>query len=146
MPDPQELLIEIEDEQNLDIELNDEQNIDVDLDYDVVTISGVGVYSDTTAHWNEQREYIAEKDKIYVYVDYKTIDGKPVPGIKMGDGTSYLIDMPFVAGNSTVLDEHIRNKIVHITQDEREFWNNKVTCYVSPADHERLIFSKAKEE
>lgn len=57
---------------------------------------------------------------MYVYSDYKTeiIDGERVsrPGIKVGDGTSYLIDMPFFQC---------------VTQSEVNFWNNKVNAYMA---------------
>jgi len=43
---------------------------------------------------------ISEKDVLYIYTNYKTIekDGEEivVPGLKVGDGKGYLIDLPFV--------------------------------------------------
>lgn len=52
----------------------------------------------TTEHWNSQRDLVTEKGMLYVYSDYsKTSDGKNIAGIKIGDGTSYLIDMPFAS-------------------------------------------------
>ena len=147
MAEPQELLIEIdEDEQNLDIDINEEQGLDIELDYTVVPVLNPRILSDTTAHWAQFPTYVAEKDVIYVYTDYRTIDGKATPGIKIGDGTSFLIDMPFVTGNTKELYDHINNEFVHVTFTEKRLWNNKVTCYVSPVDPERLIFTKAEEE
>lgn len=62
------------------------------------------VYYRTTAGWNEQPSLIAERGAIYVYSDHSSviIDGqtKSVPGIKVGDGTSYLSDMPFLDAGS----------------------------------------------
>ena len=142
MADPQELLIEIEDEQSLDLELDDEQNLDVNLEYDVVKISDQIVYSDTTENWNHQRSLIGNKNCIYVYVDYRDVDGEPSPGIKIGDGTSYLIDLPFVVGDTTQLYTHILDNDVHVISGEKAFWNNKVTCYISPVNPEELVFTK----
>lgn len=42
---------------------------------------------------------------------------------------------------SSYLTDHINNRIVHITQEEREFWNNKVTTE-SNANNEELILTK----
>ena len=142
MADSQELIIEIEDEHNLDVELEDEQNLDIDLGYDVVKITDQMVYSDTTENWNSQRSLIGKYNCIYVYTDYRDVDGEPVPGIKMGDGTSYLIDLPFVMGDTRQLYDHISDIVMHVSSVERESWNNKVTCYISPTDSEELVFSR----
>lgn len=94
----------------------------------------------TTAEWNSQATLISQLDRIYVYTDYYTdSDGNPVPGVKIGDGTAYLIDRPFI---TKILDEHLANSIIHITAAERLSWNNKVTCFIDPNNAERLVFSK----
>lgn len=82
----------------------------------------------STAHWNHQSGLIAQEGYLYVYRD-RDVDeqGRIVAGIKAGDGKSYLIDMPFIDQIST---DHINNVVVHITDLERAFWNNKVRCYV----------------
>lgn len=112
-----------------------------------VTVGGGGslpkyIFTDTTANWDAQRDLVGRKNCIYVYSDYTTIDGVNVPAIKIGDGTSYLIDMPFVIGNEATLNDHINDRSVHITNDERLFWNNKVTCFLSQSDEEIIVFSK----
>ena len=81
---------------------------------------------------------IAKKGYLYVYSDYKQVDNQDVAGIKAGDGTSYLIDMPFL---DKPLDEHIADTVKHITSEERTFWNNKVRCFVDPENEENLVFS-----
>lgn len=82
----------------------------------------------STAHWNHQSKLIAQEGYLYVYRD-RSVDehGRVVAGIKAGDGNSYLIDMPFIDQLST---DHINDVVVHITDLERAFWNNKVRCYV----------------
>ena len=94
------------------------------------------IYRDSTSNWNKQRDLIAEKACLYVYSDYDTIevDGvtKEIPGLKIGDGTTYLIDLPFVSDKiEQVLLNHIDDNNIHITESERETWNNKVTAYES---------------
>ena len=109
---------------------------------------GLGsVYYDTTAGWNEQNELIAERAAVYIYSDYQTILVDDVPrqvaGIKIGDGTSYLIDLPFVtdAVNAALL-EHLRDSSIHVTPEEKNFWNNKVSALTDKGDSENLILTK----
>ena len=110
------------------------------------------IYYDTTANWNAQGSLIAQEGTIYIYSDYFSYDygeGNIVPlaGIKIGDGSAYLIDMPFVTdGLTATLLNHINNHDVHITPQERAFWNNKVSSYIDPESTETLILSKTHYE
>lgn len=86
---------------------------------------------DTTENWNNDLQFIPEKGLIVVYSDKKTIirDGQTVniPGIKIGDGSSYLIDLPFVGDEwATIMEDHIRDTNIHVTLEEKAFWNNKL--------------------
>lgn len=92
-------------------------------------------YSKTKEQWNMNPTLISEKDVLYIYTNYKTIekDGEEivVPGLKIGDGKGYLIDLPFI--NSVdgedleqLLMDHINNHSIHVTQEEKMFWNNKL--------------------
>ena len=91
-------------------------------------------YSKKKNEWDSDIELISQKDVLYIYSDYKTIqkDGKQVflPGIKIGDGMSYLIDMPFINDTNHEFEElvldHINDNIIHIQPGERDFWNNKL--------------------
>lgn len=110
------------------------------------------IYYDTTANWNAQGSLIAEEGTIYIYSDYSSYDDGngnivPLAGIKIGDGSAYLIDMPFVTdGLTATLLNHINNHDVHITPQERAFWNNKVSSYIDPESTETLILSKTHYE
>jgi hypothetical protein len=48
----------------------------------------------------------------------------------MGDGKAYLIDLPFLNGADSDLEDmlldHINNKIIHVDLTDRGFWDNKV--------------------
>ena len=78
----------------------------------------------TTAEWNAMAGMIAQQGVLYVYTDHRTSsDGHYEAGFKVGDGTTYLIDLPFT---DTTFEQHINNTQIHITQAEREFWNSKV--------------------
>lgn len=111
---------------------------------------------DTTANWNAVgNTFIPLKGEIIVYSDYGTKDDGngnliPVPNFKVGDGLAYCIDLPFVADDLREgLANHIMDTGVHITEAERQFWNNKVRCYVDTVedgdgyliDGDNLIFT-----
>lgn len=110
---------------------------------------GLGrVYYDTTEHWNAQRSLITERGAVYVYSDYEYIvdendNRTPIAGVKIGDGSSYLIDMPFASGaTSSIVLNHLADNVIHITPQEREFWNNKVSSFIRSDDMENLVLSK----
>jgi len=100
------------------------------------------IHIDTTSHWNAQTDLIGKLNHVYVYSDYQTINGVSVPGIKVGDGQAYLIDAPFIAGNDAALNTHINNTDIHVTSQEKLFWNDKVTCFLSQDDNENIVFTK----
>lgn len=76
---------------------------------------------DTTANWNAQLELIAQRGTFYVYSDHSVDENdNPVPGIKIGDGSSYLIDMPFV--------------------DMGGGGSGGITVYIDPNNAENVVF------
>lgn len=97
------------------------------------------IFYGTTSYWNSQPQLISIKGGVYIYSDHDIdSEGDFIPGIKVGDGTSYLIDMPFA---DTKYAQHILDTTIHITQAEREFWNEKVRCYINPSDSQNIIFT-----
>lgn len=114
---------------------------------------GLGnVYYDTTAVWDAQPNLVAEKAAIYIYSDHQLYEDEtgnkiPIAGLKIGDGTSYLIDMPFVTDNmSGALIKHLSDHVVHVTAEERAFWNHKVSAYMDHEASELLVLSKKTYE
>lgn len=114
---------------------------------------GLGsVYYDTTANWNAQSQLIAEAGTVYIYSDYDYVEDAsgnrtPIAGIRIGDGTSYLIDMPFVSDKTTqMIVSHVSNSDIHVTTEEKQFWNNKVSAYLSGDAQETLVLSKTNYE
>lgn len=102
------------------------------------------IYSDTQEHWDSQVGLIAEKNAVYVYTNHSYDGNTPISAIKIGDGTSYLIDMPFLGDDiMTDLRAHIANLSVHVTAQEKQFWNNKVTAIVQQSDPEKLVLTNA---
>lgn len=105
--------------------------------------SRTNVLIDTTEHWNAKIDYIPARGTIIVYSDRRVIDGVAYPAIKIGDGGAYLIDLPFIGDDNTAeiidqLNDHINNKEIHVTKEEKEYWNNKLD---SELDGENLIFA-----
>lgn len=102
------------------------------------------VSENTTAGWNSNPMYLPKKGEICVYTDYTTVtddQGRTItyPEIKIGDGNSYLIDLPLASASARYflmnkLQEHIDDTSVHIQPGERQFWNNKLNYDVSGED------------
>lgn len=92
----------------------------------------------TTAGWSAQPQLKSKAGCLYVYTDYSSVNNQDVPGFKFGDGSSYVVDLPF----SDAMDAlHRANTTIHVTAAEKEAWNNKVRCYVDPNQDDVLIFT-----
>ena len=86
--------------------------------------------------------FVPLKGEVIVYSDYETINGVNVPNFKVGDGLAYVPDLPFVGDDiRQQLTAHLLDTTAHLTASEREFWNNKVRCYLDTTDLENLIFT-----
>jgi len=96
---------------------------------EIVNYGGVNtaqIEYDTTAGWAAKRNLRSKEKVIYVYTDYETdADGNNIPAFKIGDGSAYVADLPFVS---------------HVTQEEKNFWNNKVSVFALP-EQEMLYFT-----
>lgn len=106
------------------------------------------VRRDTTANWNANLGFIPLRGEIIVYTDHGTVEDNQgntvyVPGIKVGDGSAYLVDLPFVGGDvDGVIQElrtHTSNNDIHITSAERTFWNNKLNFSIYGGN---LVFNR----
>lgn len=94
---------------------------------------------DITANWNTALNFIPLKGEIIVYDDYQQIDGRNIPGIKIGDGLAYVVDLPFVVDAvQNQIGSHINNNEIHVVGNDRFNWNNKVSADV---EAENLILS-----
>lgn len=98
----------------------------------------------TTADWNSEPTLIPEAGSIVVYSDARTIERDEetvyVPGIKIGDGLAYLIDLPF-CDDATVemISSHAGDTGIHVTSEEKTLWNNKLNYTLTG---ENLIFNR----
>lgn len=83
---------------------------------------------DTCENWDHAIGFIPLNGEVIIYTDYQDVDGQYVPGIKIGDGTTYVQDLPFLgAYERDMLLLHINNHDIHITPEERARWNHKIT-------------------
>lgn len=87
-------------------------------------VGGNNIITKTTAEWNVLTSLVSEANTIYVYSDYKTVDGVDIPAIKIGDGLAYVVDLPFSTQS--------------ITQEQIDNWDEKVSVQVVD---EKLMFN-----
>lgn len=94
---------------------------------------------DTTENWNNARGFIPLAGEVIVYTDYevktytvqeygetvtKTVE---IPNIKIGTGNAYVQDLGFVDEKTRdILMAHIQDHDIHVTLQEKVFWNNKI--------------------
>lgn len=114
---------------------------------------GLGrVYYDTTANWDAQHGLVGVRGAVYIYSDHEWLEDEvgnriPVAGIRIGDGNAYLNDLPFVTDAMTyTIVKHITNQNIHVTPQEKAFWNNKVSSFLDRQEEETLILSKTHYE
>lgn len=84
---------------------------------------GSDVVVHTTAEWAQLTSLVSQRGMIYVWSDYKTEGGTSIPAMKVGDGSAYVVDLPFATQA--------------ITQAQINLWTSKVSARVSG---EVLIF------
>ena len=104
---------------------------------------------DTTENWNKARGFVPLAGELILYTDYgsytKEVNGQnkviAIPGIKIGDGSAYVQDLPFVDEElRDILMDHINNMDLHVTLGEKAFWNNKINVDDAyEAVHDELV-------
>lgn len=147
---PESIELQANSNKTINADLESTKQLDTNLDSDIkplnvdfgtiYVVSGdCRVLYASTATWNSKPQLISEAGYIYIYSDYRQdSQGRNIASMKVGDGASYLIDMPFT---DDLLYAHLANSDIHITPEEREFWNNKVRCYIDPINEHRLVFT-----
>lgn len=82
---------------------------------------GANVETHTTEYWQAHSSYIPAAGEIIVYSDRNN----NIPGIKIGDGLTYVVDLPFI--DDTIMT-HINDATIHVSAEDRAFWDNKINC------------------
>ena len=98
---------------------------------DAQSIGGNIIEINTTAYWNSKLTYVPNLGDVIIYSD-KSVNssGINIPGVKIGDGHTYCPMLPFLNDDLiNVLDSHISDDVVHITAQEREYWNDKTLLH-----------------
>lgn len=94
---------------------------------------------DTTENWNNAVGFIPLAGEVIVYTDYETKTYQTeeygetvtktiqIPNIKIGTGNAYVQDLAFVDEKTRdILMAHIQDYDIHVTLQEKVFWNNKI--------------------
>ena len=97
----------------------------------------------TSEYWRQNPKFVPLDGEIIIYTDYQVINGRNVPAIKIGDGKTSIVSLPFVAegaggDSSEALIEHINDAGVHVTSAEKLFWNGKLNYRF---EGESLVFT-----
>ena len=123
------------------------------MDFSKIFNGRIKCTSDSTEHWEViERSFKPLSGEVIIYNDYfkeeigrdgATIFYKYIPAIKIGDNEHYLHDLEFLnRADQITLEQHINNNQVHVTQAEKEFWNNKLNYSNSELNVENLIFNR----
>lgn len=110
---------------------------------------------DTTENWNNARGFIPMAGEVIIYTDYETktytveeygetvTKTVEIPNIKIGTGNAYVQDLGFVDEKTRdILMAHIQDHDVHVTLQEKVFWNNKINV----DDAEEQISGELEDE
>ena len=106
----------------------------------LVPLAELPIELGTTAELNSDITYIPARGQIIIYTDRGTItknnQSQNVPGVKIGDGSAYLVDLPFVGDDQiqsviTTIQGHINEAEIHVSSSDREKWNNKLNYTLS---------------
>ena len=115
----------------------------------------IQIKHDITENWNNAIGFIPLPGEVIVYDDYEiktyTVEeyGETVtktaliPNIKIGTGNAYVQDLAFVDEKTRdTLIAHINNHDIHVTLQEKIFWNNKINV----DDAEEQISGELEDE
>ncbi len=96
-----------------------------------IVTNSAKVTVDTTDGWAVRTNYVPRVGEIIVYSDRRVVGEMNYPGIKIGDGNAFVVDLPFVGDDVTdviteALNTHLMDNVRHITDEERTYWNNKL--------------------
>lgn len=118
--------------------------IDLPFINDYMDKVGLVYSAGTQEEWANKIGYIPKMNEIIVVTDKYTYvkDGltKFIPGIKIGDGNAYAVDLPYITdGVEQKLDTHIADRNAHISASDRMFWNRKLNFTI---DDDTLVLNR----
>ena len=94
----------------------------------------VAVISKTKAEWAAIPQYMSKNRVLYVYSDYRQEEDpethviKNIPRVKIGDGTTYVADLPFAT--------------MSITDEDIQRWNENIglKATVDESTHNLILY------
>ena len=101
----------------------------------------------TTAYFEGVKTTVPPRGQLVIFSDLRSIEvtksggSKSTitsAGIKVGDGIKTIEQLPFI---DWFYWDHLNDANIHVTAEQKTFWNNKITCEVSEVD-ETLKFKK----
>ena len=115
----------------------------------------IKIKHDTTENWNNAIGFIPLPGELIVYDDYETKTYQveeygetvtktvQIPNIKIGTGNAYVQDLGFVDEKTRdMLMAHINDHDIHVTLQEKLFWNNKINI----DDSEDITYDELSDE
>lgn len=117
---------------------------------DKIKLDNLNIFCKTTSQWNADVTFIPPKGSVIIYSDYSSVTNETthettyIPNIKIGDGSAYCVDLPFVQHDIsnqilTIVNSHAANTDIHTTAAEKAFWNNKLNYEIQG---EELMFNR----
>lgn len=92
----------------------------------------------TCEYWNNHIDIISKQKVFYVFSDaYVTSTGQPIPRIKLGDGSTPVVDLSFI---DIFYYNHIMDSSIHVTPAQKQFWNTKLICSEQNVGKEQVIY------
>jgi hypothetical protein len=116
----------------------------------------------STEYWIAHGDSVPEAGAIIIFYDAYHYEDQDIPGIKVGNGVTYLNNLPFINSASSAqieqeieqltqeveeltetVQEHTADSTLHVSDEDRERWDNKVSVMASSTDNEELILTTA---
>ena len=91
----------------------------------------------TTAYFEGVKTTVPPRGQLVIFSDLRSIgitksDGSKSTitsaGIKVGDGIKTIEQLPFI---DWFYWDHLNDANIHVTAEEKTFWNNKISCEVN---------------
>lgn len=91
--------------------------------------SDASIKADSTEGWGRKPDFVPKFGELVIYTDKTQQEGQNIPGIKVGDGNAFLVDLPFMGEDIKIqFENHLDDASIHTTAAEKALWNNKITC------------------
>ncbi len=84
-------------------------------------------YSNSSAGWAAQPTLISELNAVYIYTDFDSADDRHIPAMKIGDGVTRVVELPFSAANG-------------VTATKIAEWDSKVSAALSASGDTLLLY------